>query len=86
MQGVPPFNAHDPQQIFNNILNRNLEWPSVPEDMSYEAKDLIDRLLCEDPYHRLGFHGAEEVRPKTHMCMCKVCITHNHAHRCIALV
>jgi len=60
--GVPPFNAHDPQQIFNNILNRNLEWPSVPEDMSYEAKDLIDRLLCEDPYHRLGFHGAEEVK------------------------
>lgn len=32
-----------PQVIFDNILNRNIPWPGVPEDMSYEAQDLINR-------------------------------------------
>lgn len=31
--------------IFDNILNRKIPWPRVPDDMSYEAKDLIDRLV-----------------------------------------
>lgn len=30
--------------IFDNILNRKIPWPRVPDDMSYEAEDLIDRL------------------------------------------
>lgn len=33
------------QIIFDNILNRNIPWPQVPEDMSYEAQDLIDRYF-----------------------------------------
>ncbi|PKI76727.1 hypothetical protein CRG98_002895 [Punica granatum] len=41
--GIPPFNAEHPQTIFDNILNRNIPWPRVPEEMSPEAKDLIDR-------------------------------------------
>lgn len=32
------------QVIFDNILNKNIPWPSVPSDMSSEAQDLIDRL------------------------------------------
>lgn len=31
------------QQIFDNILNRDIPWPHVPEELSYEAKDLIDK-------------------------------------------
>lgn len=31
------------QQIFNNIINRDIPWPKVPEEMSYEAYDLIDK-------------------------------------------
>ncbi|CAI7905247.1 unnamed protein product, partial [Closterium sp. NIES-53] len=58
--GIPPFNAPSPQQIFDNILNRDITWPAVPEDMSYEAKDLIDRLLTFDPDERLGAQGAHE--------------------------
>ncbi|CAN8288516.1 unnamed protein product [Cochlearia groenlandica] len=60
--GIPPFNADHPQQIFDNILNRNIPWPSDSEEMSHEARDLIDRLLTEDPQRRLGARGAAEVK------------------------
>ncbi|XP_057748095.1 probable serine/threonine protein kinase IREH1 [Arachis stenosperma] len=60
--GLPPFNAEHPQTIFDNILNRNIPWPAVPEEMSPEAQDLIDRLLTEDPNQRLGARGALEVK------------------------
>ncbi|KAK8967334.1 Serine/threonine-protein kinase AtPK1/AtPK6 [Platanthera guangdongensis] len=60
--GIPPFNAEHPQMIFDNILNRKVPWPVVPEEMSVEAQDLIDKLLTEDPNHRLGAKGASEVK------------------------
>ncbi|KAE9600223.1 hypothetical protein Lal_00045381 [Lupinus albus] len=60
--GLPPFNAEHPQSIFENILNRKIPWPAVPEEMSPEAQDLIDRLLTEDPDLRLGARGASEVK------------------------
>ncbi|XP_028756617.1 probable serine/threonine protein kinase IREH1 isoform X1 [Neltuma alba] len=60
--GIPPFNAEHPQTIFDNILNRKIPWPHVPEEMSSEAQDLIDRLLTEDPSQRLGAGGASEVK------------------------
>ncbi|KAI3455129.1 hypothetical protein Pfo_011792 [Paulownia fortunei] len=60
--GIPPFNAEHPQKIFDNILNRKIPWPLVPDEMSLEAHDLIDRLLTEDPNQRLGAGGASEVK------------------------
>ncbi|KAL3521436.1 hypothetical protein ACH5RR_019585 [Cinchona calisaya] len=60
--GIPPFNAEHPQQIFNNILNRDIPWPKVPEEMNYEAHDLIDKLLIENPVQRLGATGSKEVK------------------------
>ncbi|CAN4100289.1 unnamed protein product [Withania somnifera] len=60
--GVPPFNAQHPEKIFDNILNRKIPWPLVPEEMSAEAQDLIHRLLTEDPNMRLGAGGASEVK------------------------
>ncbi|KAL5210235.1 hypothetical protein ABZP36_005858 [Zizania latifolia] len=60
--GIPPFNAEHPQTIFDNILNRKIPWPHVPEEMSSEAHDLIDKLLTEDPHQRLGANGASEVK------------------------
>ncbi|KAG8379526.1 hypothetical protein BUALT_Bualt07G0098200 [Buddleja alternifolia] len=60
--GIPPFNAEHPQKIFDNILNRKIPWPEVPDEMSLEAHDLIDRLLTEDPNQRLGSGGASEVK------------------------
>ncbi|KAL6131880.1 hypothetical protein ACLB2K_070253 [Fragaria x ananassa] len=60
--GLPPFNAEHPQKIFNNIINRDIPWPKVPEEMSKEAYDLIDQLLTENPVQRLGATGAREVK------------------------
>jgi len=31
------------QQIFDNIINRDIHWPKIPEEMSYEAHDLINK-------------------------------------------
>ncbi|KAI3817915.1 hypothetical protein L1987_11715 [Smallanthus sonchifolius] len=62
--GIPPFNAESPQQVFANIMNRDIPWPKVPEEMSYEAYDLINKLLTENPVQRLGAAGSAEV--KTH--------------------
>lgn len=62
LTGIPPFNAEHPQTIFDNILNCKIPWPGVPEEMSYEAMDLIDKLLTEDPNQRLGAKGAAEVK------------------------
>ncbi|MCD7469137.1 hypothetical protein HAX54_007974, partial [Datura stramonium] len=60
--GIPPFNAEHPEVIFDNILNKQIPWPSVPEEISFEAQDLIDRLLVHDPNQRLGAKGASEVK------------------------
>ena len=67
--GSPPFNADTPEEIFDNILDRNIEWPEDPmptgdedeeeeEGMSPECRDLIDRLLTPNPKNRLGHRGA----------------------------
>ncbi|XP_073004603.1 probable serine/threonine protein kinase IRE isoform X1 [Typha latifolia] len=60
--GIPPFNAEHPQIIFDNIMNRDIPWPQIPEEMSYEAYDLINKLLIENPLQRIGATGAGEVK------------------------
>ncbi|XP_006365254.1 probable serine/threonine protein kinase IRE [Solanum tuberosum] len=60
--GIPPFNAEHPQQIFDNIINRDIPWPKIPEEMSVEAYDLINKLLNENPIQRLGATGSGEVK------------------------
>nr|GLL21071.1 probable serine/threonine protein kinase IRE [Ipomoea trifida] len=60
--GIPPFNAEHPQQIFNNIMNRDIPWPRVPDEISSEAYDLINKLLIENPVQRLGATGTGEVK------------------------
>ncbi|KAL5699611.1 non-specific serine/threonine protein kinase [Ranunculus cassubicifolius] len=60
--GIPPFNAEHPQQIFDNIMNRDIPWPRVPEEISFQAYDLIHKLLNENPLQRLGATGAREVK------------------------
>lgn len=69
--GYPPFHADTPDQVFQNILSRKIDWPEDEEldQISDEAKDLINRLLCSDPTKRLGANteekfscGGEEIR------------------------
>uniref|UniRef100_A0A2P2JRE8 non-specific serine/threonine protein kinase n=1 Tax=Rhizophora mucronata TaxID=61149 RepID=A0A2P2JRE8_RHIMU len=60
--GIPPFTAECPEIIFDNILNGKIPWPSAPDDMSFDAQDLINRLLILDPDQRLGSKGSVEVK------------------------
>lgn len=70
LYGIPPFHASEPDQVFENILARRIHWPAEDEDeVSPEAKDLINKLLCIDPQERLGSNkdekfasGGEEIR------------------------
>lgn len=70
LYGFPPFHAETPDQVFENILARKVCWPSDDEvEVSPEAKDLMNKLLCMDPAQRLGANaeekfanGGEEIR------------------------
>lgn len=62
--GYPPFHDETPEKVFENILARRIDWPDVddPEEVSQEAKDIMDKFMCLDPSKRLGFGGADEVK------------------------
>lgn len=68
--GYPPFNADTPDEVFDNILRRNIHWPEDADEMvTPEAKDLMNKLMTTDPNERLGSNkdeiyknGGEEVR------------------------
>ena len=68
--GIPPFNADSPEEVFENILARNIAWPEDSDFLvSDDAKDLIDKLIRLDPRDRLGANiedkypsGGAEIR------------------------
>lgn len=72
LYGYPPFHADTPDEVFQNILARKIDWPSDDDDVydiSDDAKDLMNRLMCSDPAKRLGANaeekyssGGEEIR------------------------
>jgi len=62
LTGVPPFTGKDVGEIFENILNRNIPWTNMPEEVSPEARDLIGKFLVMKPEDRLGSRGANEVK------------------------
>ncbi|KAG0640002.1 hypothetical protein HOY80DRAFT_885502 [Tuber brumale] len=63
LYGYPPFHADTHDKVFENILNRRIDWPDpADDDVSDEAKHLMNRLMCTDPNQRLGVNGAGEVK------------------------
>ncbi|XP_042036471.1 serine/threonine-protein kinase tricornered-like isoform X2 [Salvia splendens] len=60
--GYPPFYADDPMTTCRKIVHwrNHLKFPEDTE-LSFEAKDLICRLLC-DVEHRLGTGGATQIK------------------------
>ncbi|EKD21043.1 uncharacterized protein L3040_004661 [Drepanopeziza brunnea f. sp. 'multigermtubi'] len=70
LYGYPPFHASTPDEVFENILARRISWPDEEDfDISPEAKDLMNKLLCLDPRDRLGANnddkfacGGDEIR------------------------
>ena len=51
LTGLPPFYTNDKKQLFHNILRGHLV---IPDYLSPNARDLIQRLLHRDPKQRLG--------------------------------
>jgi serine/threonine protein kinase len=56
------FNADTAEKVFENILSRRINWHEDAVEVSPEARDLMCRLLCNDPDQRLGSNGIEEVK------------------------
>lgn len=47
--GITPFNDVSPQQVFKNILERNIEWPTEDEALTEETIEAIESLLTINP-------------------------------------
>ncbi|KAM0755998.1 kinase-like protein [Meredithblackwellia eburnea MCA 4105] len=62
LYGIPPFHDETPEKVFENILSRRIEWHEDVIEVSPEAHDFMDRLLCSDANRRLGAGGAAEVK------------------------
>lgn len=52
--GIPPFNDTNAQQVFRNILSRDLEWPTDEEALSEDVVCTVDKLLTSAPKDRLS--------------------------------
>uniref|UniRef100_A0A8C3TG87 Serine/threonine-protein kinase greatwall n=1 Tax=Chelydra serpentina TaxID=8475 RepID=A0A8C3TG87_CHESE len=68
LTGIPPFNDETPQQVFQNILKRDIPWPEGEEKLSSNTQNAIDILLTIDTTKRAGlkelkhhplFHGVD---------------------------
>lgn len=61
LYGYPPFHDETPDKVFENILARKISWPDDEDfDVSSEAKDLMNRVLCMDPRQRIGANNDDK--------------------------
>ncbi|XP_005857025.1 PREDICTED: serine/threonine-protein kinase greatwall isoform X1 [Myotis brandtii] len=54
LTGIPPFNDETPQQVFQNILKRDIPWPEGEEKLSDDAQSAVEILLTIDDTKRAG--------------------------------
>lgn len=60
--GVPPFYGDSPEELFADTLSGIIEWPNEDEAPPEDARDLVTKLLEQDPITRLGTTGSHEVK------------------------
>lgn len=61
--GYPPFNASTPDEVFDNILHRRINWPDqddIDELATPESVDLMNKLMTSNPRERLGANVDEK--------------------------
>lgn len=59
--GYPPFNAETPDEVFENILHRRINWPEEPEEFTTpESLDLMNKLMALNPRERIGANVEEK--------------------------
>ncbi|XP_055988446.1 serine/threonine-protein kinase greatwall [Sorex fumeus] len=54
LTGIPPFNDETPQQVFQNILKRDIPWPEGEEKLSDSSQNAVEILLTIDDTTRAG--------------------------------
>ncbi|XP_054446252.1 serine/threonine-protein kinase greatwall isoform X2 [Pteronotus mesoamericanus] len=54
LTGIPPFNDETPQQVFQNILKRDIPWPEGEEKLSDNAQSAVEILLTIEDTKRAG--------------------------------
>ena len=64
MKGVRPYLGKSRKEIKDKIIAKQamIKLNEIPKDWSTESADCINRLLQRKPSHRLGLHGAREVK------------------------
>ncbi|KAH7343940.1 hypothetical protein B0J17DRAFT_693563 [Rhizoctonia solani] len=64
LYGFPPFHASTPQEVFDNIISRRIDWHEEEEEIEYseEARSFMERLMTTDITQRLGYNGADEAK------------------------
>uniref|UniRef100_A0A6P4F404 Serine/threonine-protein kinase greatwall n=1 Tax=Drosophila rhopaloa TaxID=1041015 RepID=A0A6P4F404_DRORH len=62
MTGIPPFNDETPHKVFDNILNKNIEWPEGDEALSVESMEAVELLLTMDPNERPAAKEVQQMR------------------------
>lgn len=60
--GVPPFYGDTPEELFADTLSGVIEWPGEDEAPPEDARDLVTKLLEQDPILRLGTAGSHVVK------------------------
>jgi serine/threonine protein kinase len=57
--GITPFSASSPQEIFDNILKHEIEWPENDEALSVNAVNCIESLLDTQSDKRLRLNDLK---------------------------
>lgn len=56
--GIVPFLGSTPEELFTNIINEDVEYPTNEEALDPNAESLIQMLLEKNPVDRLGTIGG----------------------------
>ncbi|KAJ1570118.1 hypothetical protein HK096_009957 [Nowakowskiella sp. JEL0078] len=62
LYGIPPFHSSTPEEVFENILARDINWVENHVEVSLDARDLMEKLMCSKAEERLGSQGAIQVK------------------------
>jgi calcium-dependent protein kinase len=61
LTGHPPFNGIDTDEIFKQVLEKKIDFSCIElKNFSFEAKDLLKKLLTVDPNQRISAEEAIE--------------------------
>jgi len=61
MGGIPPFLGDTVEDILQEMLNNEIDYTALPEEITEEARQLISAFLTIDPTERMGYKGQDEI-------------------------